>query len=52
MGLKHWLPIGKAIGASILTNPVIGLDDTWIRVLDLGARARPTSRGSWGYARQ
>ncbi len=47
-GAEALAPIGKAIGASILTNPVIGLDDTWIRVLDPGAGKTHQSR-LWGY---
>jgi transposase len=41
-------PIHQAIGASIRSSPVIGLDDTWIDVLDPGAGKTHQSR-LWGY---
>lgn len=47
-GAEALAPIHQAIGASILTSPVIGLDDTWIRVLDPGAGETHQSR-LWGY---
>jgi transposase len=47
-GAEALAPIHQAIGASILTSPVIGLDDTWIDVLDPGAGKTHQSR-LWGY---
>lgn len=48
-GAEFLAPIHHAIGASIRTSPVIGLDDTWIDVLDPGAGTTHESR-LWGYA--
>ncbi len=47
-GATALAPIQAAIGDAIRTSPVIGLDDTWIRVLDPGAGKTHQSR-LWGY---
>ena len=47
-GAEALAPIHQTVGASILTSPVIGLDDTWIDVLDPGAGKTHESR-LWGY---
>lgn len=47
-GATALAPIQTAIGDAIRQQPVIGLDDTWIRVLDPGAGKTHQSR-LWGY---
>ena len=47
-GATALVPIQTAIGDAIKQHPVIGLDDTWIRVLDPGAGKTHQSR-LWGY---
>jgi transposase len=47
-GATALVPIQTAIGDAIRQQPVIGLDDTWIRVLDPGAGKTHQSR-LWGY---
>jgi transposase len=47
-GATALVPIQTAIGDAIKQHPVIGLDDTWIRVLDPGAGRTHQSR-LWGY---